>query len=352
MIPDWRRGNPYLNLLASSLKDVEVNFGDLTPGLFPLNRMASKNPGVDIFHLHWVNDLLAPAIWPSTATRRFIRRSLLAADVLLLRLRGRRVVWTIHNYVAHESTEESLELKARSTLARFVSHNIVHSPSALRRVREGYGAKGLADTRVSVIRHGNYDGCYPVDEEAVASLRQYFSISSEQVVILFLGAVRPYKGLERLLNAFLKSQRGDLRLVIAGRPNSPEYEASLKNIVSSDPRILFEPEFVPSSKVSAYYAIADVVAMPFERILTSGSAILAMTQGKAMILPEHARELDLVDEAGAIYFSDEKHLENIFNDLQSDVLRSMGRVNRDIAENAAWPAIAQQTMRAYGEGLG
>ena len=347
VIPDWRKGNPYLNLLTSSLRGVVVNFCNFPNGLFPLNTVLNRNFNVDVIHLHWVNDLIAPAVWASTDARRRLRCALIAADLLLVRARGVRVVWTIHNFVSHETENITSELKARSTLARFVSHIIIHSSSALNRVRIGYGKRGLEDDRVSIIRHGNYDGCYPYNIDAAESFRRRFGLKSKQIVILFFGAVRPYKGVERMLSSFAKCTREDLKLIIAGKPFNDNYKMELKSLTSKDSRIIFDSDFIADSEVAALYGLADVVVIPFDRTLTSGSALLAMTMSKPIIFPEIARELDLADETGAIYFSDEAHLSRIFDNLEVDELIQMGRVNRKIADSFNWTVIGEQTIHAY-----
>ncbi|MFT6903296.1 MAG: beta-1,4-mannosyltransferase [Colwellia sp.] len=48
--------------------------------------------------------------------------------------------------------------------------------------------------------------------------------------------------------------------------------------------------------------------MPFTDPLTSGSAILAMSSNKALLLPEKARVFGCVPEEGVRYFQSTKHL--------------------------------------------
>jgi beta-1,4-mannosyltransferase len=48
--------------------------------------------------------------------------------------------------------------------------------------------------------------------------------------------------------------------------------------------------------------------LPFTDSLTSGSAILAMSSNKALLLPEKARVFGCVPEEGVRYFQSTKHL--------------------------------------------
>ena len=113
MLPDWRGGNPYQNLLndAVQAQGDEVAFSDFPDAILPLQAVLRSHPGVQVLHLHWVNSLIAPAVWASSPLKRWIRRALLKLDLMLTRLRGVRVVWTVHNFTAHESQDAGAELR-------------------------------------------------------------------------------------------------------------------------------------------------------------------------------------------------------------------------------------------------
>ena len=68
---------------------------------------------------------------------------LLALDILVVRLRGKRVIWTIHNLVSHESNNPEWEIKARRVIARTCSHALLHSHSALKLVEKTYHARSF-----------------------------------------------------------------------------------------------------------------------------------------------------------------------------------------------------------------
>ena len=128
MTPDWRAGNPYLDLLGGAVaaQDWEVRFADLPDGDFALTQLVRRERP-DVLHLHWSNDLLAPCAWARHAAVGWLRRRKLVADVRAARRAGARVVWTVHNLVAHESSHLQRELRARAVLADAVDHVIVHS---------------------------------------------------------------------------------------------------------------------------------------------------------------------------------------------------------------------------------
>jgi glycosyltransferase involved in cell wall biosynthesis len=349
-LPDWRDSNPYQSLLQRSLAELglTVEYGDVPAGSFPLLRSWWRAGQPTVLHLHWSNELIGPSIWPRSSLVRSTRRALMALDVRLLKLMGCRVVWTIHNLVAHESVNRDHELRARRALLGAVDRVIVHSAGALARIRQAYAGPLLPDHRVSVIPHGNYDGCYAANPSLQKELAARWGLDHSTTTILFFGAIRPYKGLERLLTAFRQCSRQDLRLVVAGRPSDTAIREVVECAARVDSRVVALLDFIADEQVSALFALADVVAIPFERALTSGSAVLAMTFGKALILPDLARDLEFAAEGGCVYFQSDDELPALLTSLTRTSLEQMGQANRHFASERNWTLVAAQTRLAYG----
>lgn len=348
-LPDWR-DNPYQSLLAEALArhGVGVRFADVPKGLLALNRLPRAIVSdADTVHLHWINDLVAPIVWCRNAFRRRVLLWLLALDVLLMRLRGRQVVWTIHNLVAHESPDPVAELAARKLLARCCSRLILHSAGALRAVELAYGFR--LGPKAAVLPHGNYDGCYPADVGLQERLCRELSIEPDDTVLLMFGAIRAYKGIGTLVDAFKRTPGRHLKLVIAGNVHPARLQPEIDALCAGDNRIRTRFGFVGDDMVAPLLAIADAVVIPFERTLTSGSTILAMTHGKATILPDHARALDVVDERSTLFFDDPAGLARLLATLDRRRLREMGAHARRTADALNWHAIAAATAGLYGQ---
>jgi len=352
-LPDWRESNPYQSLLQQSMEalGLRVFFSGIPGGTFPLLRCWWRAGGPEVVHLHWSNELIGPCIWPRSKVVRDIRRRLMVLDVWILKRLGVQVVWTIHNLVAHESAGRELEFSARRALARVVDRVIVHSGGALRQIRQAYAGNDLPDHRVAVVPHGNYDGCYPPNPAFKSELSARWGLGPETTTILFFGAIRPYKGLERLLSAFSQTQRPDLKLIVAGRPSDATVRELVDSAIRQDPRIVALLDFIADEQVAPLFELADVVAIPFERALTSGSAVLAMTFGKALILPELARELEFAAEGGCLYFDADSKLAELLESLSRSSLQGMGLMNRRMAAARSWGRVASDTRNAYRQGV-
>lgn len=346
-MPDWRADNPYQSLLAQSLvaQGVRVGFHAMPHGLFALNRLPSLVRNNKTLHLHWVNDLITHLVWSQNPLWRRFKRWCLWMDVMLVRARGTRVVWTVHNLVSHESPNPRAEMAARRTLARCCSHLVVHSASAVRELEAAW-AMDLSH-RASVVPHGNYDGCYPLAEGESIALRQRLEIPTDALCILFFGAVRRYKGVLTLVQAMAKVQRQDVRLIVAGKPNEASLKAELESAAVADKRIVLALEFIADEAVASFFSLACVVAGPFERTLTSGSVVLAMTLAKPTLLSEQAKVFDLADERTSWFFQSPDSLSALIETMEHSELQARGRSAREVADTLAWPGIASSLKRVY-----
>ena len=346
-LPDWRAANPYQALMAQALGDqgVEVDFHEMPRGFFALNRLPSSVLAKRIIHLHWINDLIGHAVWPQRSLPRWAKLVCLGLDILLLRLRGHLVVWTVHNLVSHESQNVEAELAARRMVARTCSRIVLHSESARHSVEDRLGVR--FGRKAVVIPHGNYDGCYASDSATLAALMARLAHDPSRINLLFFGAVRRYKGVLPLIEAFSASKNPALRLTIAGNPNEADLRAAIVAAGKADPRISLVLEFIPDEAVSSYFALADAVIIPFERTLTSGSAVLAMTMGKATLLPQEARIFDLGDDQSSLFFSGMDDLKRFLAKLDKQDLARRGTHARVLADALAWSGIAKALKQVY-----
>lgn len=348
-VPDWRKGNPYQSLLGAALEaqGVGVRWSGIPQGLFALNRLGPALDGVQVVHVHWSNDLVGAVVWDTNPIKRALRLALLVADVALMRLRGRRIVWTVHNLVTHESADPAAEIRARRLLARSCNRLIVHSASALRRIEQVYGLR--LQHKASVIPHGNYAGIYPPDlaRARAQALRAEFGLDADAIVLLFFGAIRAYKRVPQLVEAFRRTKNPRLRLIIVGSARPPELAQEIQDAAAGDRRIHFRPGFVPDSDVKAYFDLADAVLVPLERSLTSGSVVLAMTLHKATFLHEEGRVFDLIDDASGCFYRSSEEFAQLMDRADKTTLALMGAAAGASMSAHDWPAVAAATAAVY-----
>lgn len=301
--------------------------------------------GRRVLHLHWLHPLCRgrTLVIPLFKGSRFLLRLKIA------RARGVKIVWTAHNLGDHESVRPMLDAFNSRHVARMAHAIIAHSEVARETV---IGHFKIDPAKVHAIPHANYVGLYPRTvgrEDARAKL----GIESDTTVLLFLGGIRPYKGINMLLDAFASIDAPKLRLRVVGSVFEEMDLSDLTARVERDPRVELVPGFVPDEELQVHLRAADAVVLPYEEVLTSGAALLAMSFGKACIAARVGSLVDIFPPEGVFHYragSQEGLAAAIRRCLQERAsLESRGQANFDRAAPWTWRAAARQTRSLYEE---
>jgi beta-1,4-mannosyltransferase len=299
-----------------------------------------------VLHFHWLH----PFVQGRPTYELLVLLPCFALQLLILRAMGRRIVWTVHNLRNHEGHRRAWEWVLGVVLGHCAHAVIAHSSSGAKQAGEWFW---IPQRKLSVIPHGNYIGHYP-DEVGRISARNELGLDPESLVVLFLGNIRPYKGVAELVRAFasIDGRGPELTLVIAGRVHTSSDEAEVQRLIGGRARVRFHQGFVPSDRVQVFMAAADIVAFPYREILTSGAVVLAMSFGKACIAPRSGCIQDVLDERGAFLYdsADEGGLRAAMESAASagaERVAEMGAHNRKKAEQWSWERIAAATLDTY-----
>lgn len=333
------RANPYGALLAQALAKVGVT---LEAGFDLDARWLEEYRGrVQVLHLNWPHHLYRSDTLEASVERcsRFVEALHLA------RRMGYRIVWTVHNLYPHERPFPEIDRIGRLALVQAATALIVHCHYAAEEVRRHF----YREERVFVIPHGNFIVPYP-NETSRAEARRQVGIPEGAFVYLFFGNARPYKGLERLIDAFCALPRQDVRLLLAFRPfmdysKRVEAEARVR-----DSRIVVRiSPFFANEEVQVFFNAADVAVMPFQDILTSGSVITALSFGKPVIVPGIGCLPELVGgEMGIVYDAQEAGaLRQAMEAIQDMDVTAMGAAAFQRALTLDWDDIARKTAEVY-----
>ena len=340
-VPYWGPANPYQDALAEHLSTcgVEVEKVRSLKSLFRYGIFVNGAP--DIVHLHWL-----PVFgWQEL---RALRCLAFVLRLVMLRVRGVPLVWTIHNLLPHESRHPKLDWLLTRIVAGLSSGLIVHGESAQRQATEMWGLRD--QSCFAVIPHGNYTGNYP-NEVSRAAAREKLTLQDSEVVFLFLGAVRPYKGVLELIEAFETLAADHVSLVIAGRPLNDEFARKIEIAGKGLDNVRFHPGFVQDDEIQIYMNAADIVVLPYRHILSSGAALLAMSFGKPCIAPAIGCLADVLDVSGAFLYDPECEtglLDSMRHAVEaSAVLSRMGAHNQEKVAQWTWEKAAHATQALY-----
>jgi beta-1,4-mannosyltransferase len=345
-LPDYSAANAYQRELSTALARLGVSVrADRTRArrVLPVLEALRTHGRPDVLHLHWTEPYIAARgrVHPAKAARTLV-------ELRLVRRAGTRLVWTAHDLFRHDRPEDPRERAFMRDLFGICDAVIVHCAAAGDALVEALGLPASASDRVRVIPHGHYAGAYP-DTVGRLEARARLGIDAEAPLVAFVGWVRPYKGVLELVDAFAGVDVPQARLVIAGRALDEGYAARLGARAAADPRVSLRLGFVPDEELQVYLRAADVVATPFLEIFTSGSVLLAMSFGRAVIAPRRGCVAETLDEDGGVLYdpADPGGLEQALRDALAGDLEGMGRHNEERLALYGWDRVAEATRSLY-----
>lgn len=265
-------GIGYIDGFYGALRGLGV---EVREGLFACGWLFAQMRRGDIAHLHWPSFLYSA---PGRA-RLLLRFGRFAILLLLLRLRGVRLVWTAHNLLPHEpSAWPWLDRLGRRLVIALSERIAVHGASAAALLCAAWPA---AAPKLLLIPHGHFADQYPSAWER-APARRELGLPEQGLTLLMLGQCKPYKRVLELIRLHRRRQ-DDLQLLIAGSFGPADYEAACRAAAADDPRILIRAGYIPDERLQAYLVASDLFVIPYREILTSGSAVLAASFGLPVV---------------------------------------------------------------------
>ncbi|HHP7244604.1 MAG TPA: glycosyltransferase family 4 protein [Elainellaceae cyanobacterium] len=335
----WWDENPYQSLLADSLNPLGIRI-DSAARWAEIDFLHRP----DVVHLHWLHPIfIAPSFRKSlTNVAKFF------IGLIVLRILGTKIVWTAHNLKNHDNHSPLMDRICTGLVVHLAHGVIAHGETARQTIIRTFHPWN--PNKIFVVPHGNYVECY---DNTISSTqaRHQLGLSESDVVFLFLGAIRPYKGVLELITAFKQLNCPTATLVIAGKPFDQDTSEQIEQAIADQPTIKFIPGFVPDEHIQVYMNACDVTVFPYRNILTSGSVLLAMSFGRACIAPRQGCITETLDESGALLYDPDEN-SGLLNAMKQAVQRrselsQMGSYNRQQAEAWSWNRIAQMTFDVY-----
>ena len=343
-----RDPNPYQGLLYGEMRRLGVSvryIGEPTRSrtlnllLLPLELLAGRIAGARLVHLHWVFAFALPGEGRFPVLRR-LAYAWFRVWLRTCRMLRMRLVWTAHNVLPHQPVFAD-DVSARRALVGASDLVLAHSGSALAEL----AVLGAVPRRSAVIEHGPL-GPAP----SAGTLRTPGSPGSGEGPrqFLFFGKVEEYKGVEDLLAAFLALPGGiPARLTVAGQCDDPRLRSRLHELARrGGGRIALRLEHVPTAEVAPLLSDADAVVLPFRRVTTSGSALLALSHGRPLVVPDLAGLADLPDQAVLRYKGGVPGLAEALARLahaDRGVLAAMSAAASEHLSQTTWQEIAERT---------
>jgi glycosyltransferase involved in cell wall biosynthesis len=157
---------------------------------------------------------------------------------------------------------------------------VAHSEHGAARLRDEIG---LDPAKVRIVPHGSFDYLTKLPEEK--PLPEELG-GAEGPAILSFGLLRPYKGIENLLEAYRRlavAVPAPPELWIVGNPRMDV--APLRELADRAPgRVRFVTRFVEDAEIPAIFRRADLLVLPYLDAEHSGVLYTGLAFGKPMVL--------------------------------------------------------------------
>jgi D-inositol-3-phosphate glycosyltransferase len=342
-----------------------VNFLHLRADQRPDVSLAKKVSRVSMYYARLIRYAATakPAIFHILWNNRFelFDRTLL---MLYYRFLGKRIVLTAHNVNAgrRDSTDTPLNRLTLRIQYRLADHIFVHTEKMKLELIEDFG---VHEARVTVITFG-INNVLPNTALTSGEAKQRLGIPDGQRTILFFGRIKPYKGLELLIDAFqqIQARGGDHRLIIAGMPVQCEkYWTTIREAIREDVQtgqILLRADFIPDEGTELYFKAADVLVLPYRGVYQSGVLFLAQSFGLPVIASDvGSLKDDIVEGKTGFVFRPEDPADlarTIERYFKSNLFKGLDGHRQEIREHCkrlhSWDLVGEMTREVYVRLLG
>jgi len=298
-----------------------------------------------ILHILWNNKI-------ETFDRTFL--------MLWYKILGKKIALTAHN-VNQARRDENDSFLNRVTLRiqyHLTDHIFVHTQKMKEELIVDFG---VDDKDVTIIRHPINDA-FPDTVLTPAEAKRRLGLGETEKAILFFGRIRPYKGIERLLEAYQRlAKPGSMyRLILAGEPKkgSEDYLDHIKQSISglgAGGSIISRIQFIPDEDMEIYLKGADVLVLPYKEIFQSGVLFLAYTFGLPVVAADVGSFREEIVEGKTGFLCKPGDTEDLANVIEkyfaSDLYKNLPTNRCEIRDYArtvhSWEAVAGLTRKAY-----
>ncbi|MEZ4815483.1 MAG: glycosyltransferase family 4 protein [Bdellovibrionota bacterium] len=295
--PCYSSANPYQAELKHYLKKQGIEYIGIKKNDF--HHIIQRSKKADLIHLHWVDPLVQKEGLASSV------RSLSKATLVLLRLkmRGLKIIWTFHNLHPHENKFPLLNNIGNFIFAFFSHKIIIHNKSGLQIATKRLK---VSSEKFIVLKHPHYASVFGRCKTSALSRDLKRALDSNAFTFLFMGMIRPYKGLEDLFDAFFGACVGPSRLLVVGKAHDKEYEKKIKGYCLRDERITFINRHIRNEEVPQVFARSHVGILPYRSVFSSGSLALMQSFKLPVILPQLDCFEEMLKDNSALFYNPEK----------------------------------------------
>ena len=337
-------GNPYKDLLKKELSSFGIDIVEYPYKSFTLNEIIFKYRP-HILHIH---DLTEYIYDNTSRARSFIRFIRFLLHILIIKIIGTKIVWTVHDLYDKVDGQCILGIISGRVTTALFDIFIAHDKKTKKNIESTFRFRKKQS--IFVIPHGNYIDCC---QNKIGSdiAKEILRIPDTHFVFLLFGFLHRYKGAIELIDSFKKITDKDVSLVIAGMLASDQLGTEIRERIGGHKNILFIPKWFGNDEMQLYFNACDCAVFRYKYTTTSGSLIMAMSFGRTCIAPREGYFEEVLGGLGGILY-DKTNDESLYEAMKTAIgrkkeLPELGARNKKWVEKHSWPHVARKTKEAY-----
>lgn len=264
----------------------------------------------------------------------FVWQPTLAFISWILQRSGIKTILLCHNVVDHESSRLK-KLISRICL-KSASGYIAHTKSESKKIKSIVPGADILLRPHPIYTH------FPKPKGKLKK--------RGKLELLFFGFIRPYKGLDVLLDAMEQLNDEDIYLTIVGEvwSEQKELEERINQLVKNDIKVEYNFHYVSDEEAAEYFGRADVVVLPYLSATGSGVVTLAYNYGKPVLVTKVGGLKDVVADSSTGWLlpagSTNSLTEKIREVRRTEIVNMKGAIKRYCKENS-WDTQALEIVR-------
>lgn len=264
--------------------------------------------------------------------------------------RGVKLVYTVHNILPHDSGDRYLvRFRAIYNMMDFL---VCHTRQTQQQLIDTFA---VPPAKTAIIPHGPlfHDAPTVPRQEARARL----AVGEEQPLVLFFGLIRPYKGVEFLLEAWqaITANCPHAMLLIAGSGDL-SYLDTIRHKVEElglTDSVRLDFRYIPEEELPVFFQAADILVYPYRDVTQSGALLAGLSFGKPIVATNIGGFCEILDHGTTALLIDYGNCEQLATSLTElingpEVRARMSKsVYEEMRNNYSWESIAGKTIACY-----
>ncbi|MFI2744580.1 glycosyltransferase [Zhouia sp. PK063] len=292
--------NNYIDIIVNSLQQEGIEVYSSKEAFSSIKLFCS----IKLFHFNWIENAQGVKLF-----KQFLK-------IIFLKCINKKIIWTLHNKQPHDN-----KLIFGFNFIRFLimvsDIIIIHSKVSSDVILETSKSNKYL-RKIKYIPHPNYIISYSEND-----LCKHEVTNDSRLKLLFIGAIKPYKNLEVLLE-IIKELNDQVELTIAGKSSHEDYFESLLKIKGNSKNIILKNKFLNDDEMKSFIKSSDLLVLPYDitSSLNSGTVILAFSNKRSVICPAIGTILDLKNKESLISY-DYKNIDDHKKQLRKSIFKAL-----------------------------